>query len=95
MRNVGLRYAQPNLQILQLLQRQPVTVPRGGWQRLCLLDRTGDRAEQAQSADCRAPDTHAGSLIKIPARAEKTDAGRVAESGSHQGIVEGCAGGVG
>jgi hypothetical protein len=36
----------------------------GGWQRLCLLGGTGDRAEQAQSAGSRAPGTHAGSLEK-------------------------------
>jgi len=80
---------------LQLLQRQSITVPRGGWQRLCLLGGTGDCAEQAQPAGGRASGTHAGSLEKIPARAEKTDAGCVAESSSDQGIVEGCAGGGG
>jgi hypothetical protein len=55
---------------LQFLQRQPVTVSRYGWQRLCLLGGTGDRAEQTLSAGGRASGTHAGSLEKIPARAE-------------------------
>jgi hypothetical protein len=67
----------------------------GKWQRLCLLGGTGDRAEQTQPAGRRSSGTHAGSLEKIPACAEKTDAGCIAESGSGQRLVEGCAGGGG
>jgi aminopeptidase N len=38
------RARQPDL---QFLQRQSVTVPCSGWQRLCLLGGTSDRAKQA------------------------------------------------